>query len=161
MSPSKTLAALAVLSAIGAAHASDFPTVDAAISHAVSESTAAHAPAFEYAAVVIQTAEGYRLTDLVRGEGDSFRLSLRLAAGEHLAALFHTHPGAPSFSDMFSENDTKVSDQLNVPSYIYVTESQHVRKYIPKVSPKYSLGAGPFRNTSISKGALVNLEQIT
>ncbi len=89
----------------------------------------------EAAGVIIATADGeYRFTVPAAGNRDSFRLSFTLKHGEHLAALFHTHPGRDSGAEYFSDNDIQVARQLGVPSFILVTDSGTVREFIPGVT---------------------------
>lgn len=93
------------------------------------------------------------MTEPVRGERESFRLSVKLAKGERLAALFHTHPGSDSLAEKFSGQDVSTADALNVPSYILIVESHHVRVYEPKRTPTYHMGYAV-----ISDGRLVSLD---
>lgn len=108
----------------------------------------------EYAGAIIVNADGeYRSTVPAAGTRDSFRLAFTLKHGEHIAALFHTHPGHDSAAEYFSDNDIDVARRLGVPSFILVIDSGNVREFIPGVTP-VTHGAR-LRDGQISAGNLI------
>lgn len=86
----------------------------------------------ECAFAVVETADGgYRTTPLVCGERDHFELRVKLASGERIVGLAHTHPGRDLAADRFSGDDIAVAKAFNVPSFIWVVEAHHARLYQP------------------------------
>ncbi len=88
-----------------------------------------HASSVEYAGVVIAQADGgYRATEPQRCEEASFKLIVKLALGEKIAAIYHTHPGAgsDSWADRPSAQDREMARKLHVPSYIGIIRLNHI-----------------------------------
>lgn len=110
----------------------------------------------EYAGVIIEHAGVFTATAPVRGDEAHFSLSVKLHAGDHLAALYHTHPSCtePQESLLFSPNDIEQATALNVPSYIGVQLDKSIRKFIPKVTPTEHLSR--IGGAKVSRGVLVS-----
>lgn len=88
----------------------------------------------ERAGAVIQNAAGeYRATDPIKGIDDSFGIRVRMSKGEHIVAIYHTHPGCTyaDTSARFSPQDVDTAARLNVPSYIGVLADKTIRVYDP------------------------------
>ncbi len=64
----------------------------------------------------------------VEGTDDNFQFATQ--RGLELAGTFHTHP-KDKHSELFSQNDTDVSKQLNKPSFILDKTTQDVRRFDP------------------------------
>lgn len=132
--------AAAIALAANAAGAAD--TVDATAREALA-ACAAHADAtrYEYGGAVIATADGYRYSVPVRGGKAEVTYTLKLARGERIAALYHSHTGHQTLDEYFSAADIANADRMSVPSYIIVPgRANAVRLYMPHAPTSYVAG---------------------
>jgi proteasome lid subunit RPN8/RPN11 len=91
-----------------------------------------YATRFEYGGLVIKTGDGYRYSAPVRGTNNSVVYTVKLAHGEAVAALYHSHTGHQTIDEAFSHRDVLNALALNVPSYIIIPgRSGHVRVFVP------------------------------
>jgi proteasome lid subunit RPN8/RPN11 len=87
---------------------------------------------FEYGGAIIKTADGYRYSVPVRGSKNEVRYTVRLAHGEAIVALYHSHTGHQTIDEAFSHRDVLNAMELNVPSYIIIPgRDNHVRVFVP------------------------------
>lgn len=88
--------------------------------------------------VVCQEQECSALPASRQNEGN-FRLHVHLKAGEHIAAIIHTHPTTGVVwdrSEEFSQDDKGMADSLRVPSYVYFVKLHQIRVYEPKLGER-------------------------
>jgi proteasome lid subunit RPN8/RPN11 len=112
------------------ASAEDFTAVDDAALAAL-RSAMKHTDCHEYAGAVIERDGSYFFTQPAASHSDTFELHIRLAQGEHLAAIYHTHPRCrvDEESTYFSPDDVATAKALRVPSYIGVLFDHSVRRF--------------------------------
>lgn len=88
----------------------------------------------EHAGVIMSEADGsYFASPAVTGKDDTFTLHIKIYAGQHVAAIYHTHPGCTHSdeSKFFSPQDIDMANALHVPSYIAVLTNGQVLRYTP------------------------------
>lgn len=78
-----------------------------------------------------------------QSQHDHFAVRLQFAKGEHVAGLYHNHPGADEHAGYFSPEDIELSERLKVPSYIRFDDGT-IRKYTPGVTKTETLGSSRF-----------------
>jgi hypothetical protein len=106
----------------------------AAVAVSALQAIAAQHSCHEVAGAVIESAGLYRASELAYGNDDRVKLVVRLAGGEHIVAVFHTHPscerrGSPS---LFSAADVAMARSLGVPSFLGVLGKAQVRLFMPR-----------------------------
>lgn len=129
----KWLSAIALLTISSSALSAEPTTLDSIATAALL--TCPTSTNHECAGVVIAAADGTLTASVpVRANEANFVLRIKLAAGEHLAAIYHSHPGDDKDSQVFSSDDVRVARQLRVPSYVLFIKASEVRKYVPEVT---------------------------
>lgn len=107
------------------------PDLDAAVNEAIKRS--GKITANEQSGVVIKNADGHFAYSipLTSVRQDDFALRARLAQGQSLAAIWHSHPGNDELAGYFSPHDLEMADKLNVPSYVRFNSDGSIRSYTP------------------------------
>lgn len=110
----------------------EFPTVDAAAVEAL-RPLLSGGGCREVAGLILQHGDVYTVTEPVAGRDDTFKIHVKLTAGDKLAGIYHTHPrcNADKLSALFSPPDVAQAQALRVPSYIGVKTDGTIRRFDP------------------------------
>lgn len=120
----------------------------------------AHTDCHEYAGAVLEQNSAYMTTALQQGTADEESpMKIWLRPGQHLVAIFHTHPrcNARKTDQYFSVPDVQAADRLNVPSFIWVGYDDTIRMYIPHHTPTevYTEPLDPQGSGVVSLGEII------
>ncbi len=110
----------------------------------------------EYGGIVYKLNDRYYYTfPVTLEESSEVRFKVEILRAAKLVALYHTHPPG-ALSDLFSQCDIEIADQLKVPSYILVLDNGQIKSFLPGVSSTFNEGGGVFNAvTTASYGTIV------
>ncbi len=117
----------------GTAHASDaFASVDQAASAALHEIMPTSASeVIEYAGCLYeQKGKVFYTVPETSSEARGFNIHCRFPQSAKLVGIFHTHPGDEETNEVFSQPDVEVAVKLGLPSYIGITRSSSIKRFI-------------------------------
>lgn len=110
-----------------------YPTADEAASAALHQIMPVSAERqVEYGGAIYEQDGEYLFTEPQSSNNTrEVTIHIRLPKSAKFVALYHSHPGLEADSEEFSEMDIEVATKLNVPSYIGVTRSNTIHRFIP------------------------------
>lgn len=150
---------LVILLSAFSSRATDMATTqEEALSRALAVMLAKPDQAKEYATAIIQSPEGFMFAPIVCGDGDSFSLKVALHKSQRIVALLHTHPGTGGANHYFSPQDVAMAQQLSVPSFIYIVETEQAKEFVPGQDRLSSSLNGRLTTNHIALGRGVKIE---
>lgn len=101
----------------------------------------------EYVGAVIEEPDGqFCVTNVGKGDRDSFEVRFRLTAHEKIVALFHNHPEAQdsglTIDSVFSDGDIRAARILHAVSYVRVDRTRTIIRFTPGTSSTQISGNG-------------------
>jgi proteasome lid subunit RPN8/RPN11 len=92
---------------------------------------------------------------------DEFALRSQIPKGQHLAGIYHVHPGLDDFGQYFSPHDIDVANQLKVPSYIMFLKDGAIRKYTPGETATHLIAfPGTHQQLKVAQGDALTLPNL-